>query len=175
MITEEEAFWAGIAVATMMLGGGFSMLFIQTLTGQGAVVLALGLMTMALTLQMRAGPTEAEAYPPFESRILVPTAPIEPQSELGETQPPPEPSRAEAKTEHPPSEPQEAPLRSTEPSEVAESDEPPKPVEQPQPQSQSEPNQHSTTQPPQEGTPVEEKKETPKTEKKPEEEPIVIV
>ena len=80
MIAEDEAFWAGIAVATMMLGGGFSMLFIPNFTGFGSVVLALGLMTMALTIQLRAKPMEQiEPMAPIESRILAPTVPIEPQ------------------------------------------------------------------------------------------------
>jgi len=80
MISEDEAFWAGIAVATMMLGGGFSMLFLQNFTGFGSVVLALGLMTMALTIQLRAKPVEQiEPMSPFESHILTPTPPIESQ------------------------------------------------------------------------------------------------
>lgn len=80
MITEDEAFWAGIAVATMMLGGGFSMIFLPNFTGFGSVVLALGLMTMALTIQLRAKPVEQiEPMAPIESRILTPTAPIESQ------------------------------------------------------------------------------------------------
>ena len=79
MINQDEAFWAGIAVATMMLGGGFSMLFIRAYTGYGAIVLSLGLMTMALTIQARAKATEyyVEPTPPVESQVLVPTAPVE--------------------------------------------------------------------------------------------------
>lgn len=80
MISEDEAFWAGIAVATMMLGGGFSMIFLPNFTGFGSVVLALGLMTMALTIQLRAKPIEQiESMAPIESRSLTPTVPIESQ------------------------------------------------------------------------------------------------
>jgi hypothetical protein len=80
MISEDEAFWAGIAVATMMLGGGFSMIFLPNFTGFGSVVLALGLMTMAMTIQLRAKPMEQmESLAPIESRSLTPTVPIESQ------------------------------------------------------------------------------------------------
>jgi len=149
MIAEDEAFWAGIAVATMMLGGGFSMLFLRTLTGEGAVVLSLGLMTMALTIQLRAKPRRyVEGWSPFESRALAPTPPIESPTEPEQVQ-----AETETKTEQQPNQPQEA----------SESNQQPKP-DQPQPpeQPQAQPEQ-----------PAEEKKEPPKPEK-PEEEPIVV-
>jgi len=153
MITEDEALWAGIAVASMMLGGGFSMLFLQAYTGYGSVVLALGLMTMALTIQMRAKPTryiKAMAAASAESDVLTPTPPVESPQGVEETQPPPEPSQEESKTEQPSSEEQK---------------EPSQPIEQP------------TTEPPQPQpqAPGEEKTQPPETERKPEEEPIVVV
>jgi len=161
MITEEEAFWAGIAVAVMMLGGGFSMLFLQAFTGFGAVVLALGLMTMALTIQMRAKPIEhVETWTPIESRILTPTPPIESPSETVETQPSPEPSQVEAKTEQPSS---AAPAEPAEPSER---------VEPTEPTEQVEPTQ-TIEQPSQPQAPAEEETETPKSEEKPEEPQVV--
>lgn len=89
MINEDEAFWSGIAVAVMMLGGGFSMLFLPSFTGYGSVVLALGLMTMALTIQMRAKPLdEYVASALYESgRLPLPTEPIEPPREIIEPEP----------------------------------------------------------------------------------------
>lgn len=154
MISEDEAFWAGIAVATMMLGGGFSMLFLRTLTGEGAIVLALGLMTMALTIQLRAKPRRyAEGWSPFESRALAPTPPIESPTE-------PEQIQTEPETEQQPSQPQE---------EVAESTEQPAPEPEPEPEVVQPPEQ-----PPVQPEPaVEEKEEPPKPEQL-EEEPIVV-
>lgn len=153
MINEDEAFWAGIAVAVMMLGGGFSMLFLQTFTGFGAVVLALGLMTMALTIQMRAKPVdEYVASSLYESSMLPsPTAPIESPREIIEPQPKTEPLQ-EAKPE---------PAEQSKPANA----EPTPPIEQPAPQPQ---------QPAQPQVPVEEKPQPPKPEEKPKEEPQVV-
>jgi hypothetical protein len=149
MIREDEAFWAGIAVATLMLGGGFSMLFLRTLTGEGAVVLALGLMTMALTMQLRAKPRRyVESWTPVEARSLPLTEPIEAPMD-------PEPTQPEPKAEQQPSQPQEEATQPTEQpqAEPAESPQPPQPV-QPEP-------------------PVEQKPEPPAPEA-PKEEPIVV-
>jgi len=142
MIHEDEAFWAGIAVATLMLGGGFSMLFLRTLTGEGAVVLALGLMTMALTMQMRAKPRRYfESWSPMEARSLTPTPPVESSTE-------PEQTQTETQAEQQPSQPQ---------------DEASKPVEQPQPEpveplppAQPEPSVQEKTEPPAPEAPKEE-------------------
>jgi len=153
MIAEDEAFWAGIAVATMMLGGGFSMLFLRALTGEGAIVLALGLMTMALTIQMRAKPRRyIEGWSSFDSRTLAPTPPIES---------PTEPEQLQAELEPEPEADQE-PTESQE--EAAES------TEQPEPEPEE--FQASEHPPPQPEPPVEEKEE-PKPEQL-EEEPIVV-
>jgi len=158
MIAEDEAFWAGIAVATMMLGGGFSMLFLRALTGEGAVVLSLGLMTMALTIQLRARPRRyIEGWSQFESRALAPTPPIESPTEPEQTQ-----TETETKAEQQPSQPQE------------EASEPSQQPEQDQVQPQEQPADQPPEQPPaQPEPPVEEKKEPPKPEKL-EEEPIVV-
>jgi len=153
MITEDEAFWAGIAVAVMMLGGGFSMLFLQTFTGFGAVVLALGLMTMALTIQMRAKPIEQyEALTPYEPSILAPT-PVESSTEtMAEKERSPEPVQVEAKTER------SSTTESAEPAKSVEPTQPTQPIEQPSlPQA-----------------PTEKKTEPQKSEEKPKEEPQVV-
>jgi outer membrane biosynthesis protein TonB len=146
MISEDEAFWAGIAVATLMLGGGFSMLFLRALTGEGAVVLALGLMTMALTIQMRARPRRyIESWSPMEARAMTPTPPIESPTE-------PEQTQTETQAEQQPSQPQDEAI---------------KPDEQPQPEP-IEPLQPAQPEPS-----VEEKSEPPQPET-PKEEPIVV-
>jgi len=156
MISEDEAFWSGIAVATMMLGGGFSMLFLRALTGEGAVVLALGLMTMALTIQMRAKPRRyIDSWNPMESRAMTPTPRIESPTEPEQTQ---TETQTEAQTEQQPSQPQEETI---EPAEQPQ----PEPIEQTEPVEQPQPAQPET--------PVEEKNEPPAPEM-PQEEPIVI-
>jgi len=160
MITEEEAFWAGIAVAVMMLGGGFSMLFLQAFTGFGAVVLALGLMTMALTIQMRAKSVE-QFEPPYESQVLTSTPPIESSRETGETGQSANDSNKEPTEEVKPSEP----AKHVEP--TSESTQPAKPIEPPEPTQPVE-------QPSQPQAPAEEKTEPPKIEEKPKEEPLAV-
>ncbi len=168
MITEDEAFWAGIAVATMIIGGGFSMLFLRNFTGYGAVVLAMGLLTMAVTIQMRAKPSEhVEIYTPTPSREITPTPPIENTNETEKL--PEQPRATETKTEQPTSEPaQEQPKE--QPKEPAPQTETPQtqppaaePVAPPQPQ---EPAPQSPEPPPQTVEP-------PRIEEKPKEEPQV--
>lgn len=151
MIDEEEAFWAGIAVAALMLGGGFSMLFMRTLIGEAAVVLALGLTTMVLTMQMRARPRRyIEPLSPVEARELAPTPPVESSTE-------PEQTQTETQAEQQTSQPQEEAIKP----------EATKPIEQPQPKPVEPP------QPAQQEPPVEEKNEPPPPEA-PQEEPIVV-
>lgn len=170
MITEDEAFWAGIAVAVMMLGGGFSMLFLHTFTGYGAVVLALGLMTMALTIQSRAKPSQrVETF--TRARVLTPTPPVVSPPETARTLTPYEPSREEAKAEQSPS----AEATQPEPSERVESTQPSEHVEPTptEPVPSVEPAVNEPPQPVQPQVPVEERVEPPKPEEKPREEPQV--
>jgi outer membrane biosynthesis protein TonB len=146
MISEDEAFWAGIAVATLMLGGGFSMLFLRALTGEGAVVLALGLMTMALTIQLQARPRRhVDSWSPMEARAITPTPPIESPTE-------PEQTQTETQVEQQPSQPQDEAIKPDEQPQ-------PEPIEPPQP-AQPEPS-------------TQEKNEAPPPEV-PKEEPIVV-
>ncbi len=165
MINEDEAFWAGIAVAVMMLGGGFSMLFLNTFTGFGAVVLALGLMTMALTIQMRAKPVEYVTPALYESNTLPsPTPPIGSAKEVVEPEPTAEP-KSEPATEQPSDESaQPEPAEEPQPTNA----EPTPPIEKPAP----EPPQ--TQQPAQPQAPIEETTQPPKTEEEPKEEPQVV-
>lgn len=153
MISEDEAFWAGIAVAVMMLGGGFSMLFLSTFTGFGAVVLALGLMTMALTIQARAKPIdEYVAQAMYGSSMLPsPSAPIEAAKETVAPQPSNEPVHTEPAEQSPPPNPEPNP-----------------PLDQPTPEPVQPP------QPVQPQAPVEDTTQPPKPEEKPKEEPQVV-
>lgn len=66
---EKEAFRAGLAIAIIMLASGFSMLFISTYTGQGAVVLSLGVMTMVLVLMMKVLVDQIQGWMDYNRRI----------------------------------------------------------------------------------------------------------
>jgi len=148
------------------------MLFLSAFTGFGAVVLSLGLMTMALTIQMRAKPIEqVEAFTPFDSRILAPTPPIESPSETEETQPSPETSYVEARTEQPPAKPSEEgkPAEPAQPREQPKT-EPTQPPQQPPPPEPQAPEPQA----PASQAPGEEKKEPQKGAEKPKEEPQAV-
>jgi len=69
MIDENEAFRAGLAIAVIMLASGFSMLFVPTYTGDGAVVLSLGVMTMVLVLMLKVLVTQIRRWMDYNARI----------------------------------------------------------------------------------------------------------
>ena len=69
MIDEKEAFIAGMAIAIVMLASGFSMLFISSYTGEGAVVLSLGVMTMVLVLMMKVLVAQLQGWMDYNKRI----------------------------------------------------------------------------------------------------------
>ena len=69
MIDENEAFKAGLAIAIIMLASGFSMLFIPTYTGDGAVVLSLGVMTMVLVLMIKVLVIQIKRWMDYNARI----------------------------------------------------------------------------------------------------------
>ncbi len=169
MITEDEAFWAGIAVATMMLGGGFSMLFLNNFTGYGAVVLAMGLMTMALTIQMSAKPSEhIEFYTPIPSEKMTPTPPIEDTNEPEKLPEERQVAETETKTEQPTNEPaqeppKEHPEEQAPQTETPQTQPPAEPVAPPQPQEPA----------PQNPEPQPQTVEPPRIEEKPQEGPQV--
>jgi outer membrane biosynthesis protein TonB len=166
MIDEEEAFWAGIAVATMMLGGGFSMLFLQTFTGFGAVVLALGLMTMALTIQTRARSTESiKPNDAFESCVTTSSRSIDASRETVKSERELQPSQTEDNKE------QSALEHPVEQAEVS----PTSQAQQAEPSEPTQPQATQSEQPTQPEPPVQETTETPKEDKKPEERPIILV
>lgn len=69
MIDENEAFKAGLAIASIMLVSGFSMLFVTTYMGFGAVILSLGVMTMVVVLMIKVLVTEIRRWMDFNARI----------------------------------------------------------------------------------------------------------
>jgi len=66
---EGEAYWTGLIVAVIMLGSGFSLLFIPAYTGYGAVILSLGVMTMIVVLMTKALITQIQKWMDYNARI----------------------------------------------------------------------------------------------------------
>ena len=69
MLDENEAFKAGLAISVLMLASGFSMLFIPTFIGDGAVVLSLGVMTMVLVLMIKVLVSQIRRWMDYNARI----------------------------------------------------------------------------------------------------------
>jgi len=69
MPDENEAFWAGMAVAIIMLASGFSMIFTGPYIGFGAVVLSMGVMTMMLSLMLRVLVNQIQRWMDYNARI----------------------------------------------------------------------------------------------------------
>ncbi len=69
MIDHNEVFRVGLSVASIMLVSGFSMLFVPTYMGFGAVILSLGVMTMVVVLMMRVLVTEIRRWMDYNARI----------------------------------------------------------------------------------------------------------
>jgi anaerobic glycerol-3-phosphate dehydrogenase len=68
-VDESEAYWAGLVVAVIMLGSGFSLLLTPTYTGYGAVILSLGIMTMIVVLMTKALITQIQKWMDYNARI----------------------------------------------------------------------------------------------------------
>jgi len=66
---ESEAYWSGLIVGVIMLVSGFSLLFIPTYTGYGAVILSLGIMTMIVVLMTKALITQIQKWMDYNARI----------------------------------------------------------------------------------------------------------
>jgi hypothetical protein len=145
MLNEDEAFWAGIAVATVMLGIGFSVLFIRTYTAFGAVILLMGLMTLTFTIHMRAIHNERTEYgSSIETNILTPTSFVESANEIAEKQLTSEVVQAESKTTQPPSETLNESTQTPTAQETAESTAPSEQIETNQ---QEAPEEHEPNEP----------------------------
>jgi len=69
MADENEAFWAGMLVAIIMLASGFSMLFIESYVGFGAIILSMGVMTMMLSLMVRVLVIQIKRWMDYNARI----------------------------------------------------------------------------------------------------------
>ncbi len=69
VLDENEAYWAGLIVATVMLGSGFSLLLFPVLMGYGAVILSLGIMTMIVVLMTKALIIQIQKWMDYNARI----------------------------------------------------------------------------------------------------------
>lgn len=66
---ENEAYWAGLIVATAMLGSGFSLLLFPVFMGYGAVIMSLGIMTMIVVLMTKALIIQIQKWMDYNARI----------------------------------------------------------------------------------------------------------
>lgn len=66
---EKEAYWAGLVVATVMLGSGFSLLLFPVFMGYGAVIMSLGIMTMIVVLMTKALIIQIQKWMDYNARI----------------------------------------------------------------------------------------------------------
>ena len=66
---ENEAHWAGLIVAAIMLGSGFSLLLFPVFTGYGAVILSLGIMTMIVVLMTKTLVIQIQKWMDYNARI----------------------------------------------------------------------------------------------------------
>jgi len=68
-LDENEAYWAGLVVATVMLGSGFSLLLFPVFMGYGAVIMSLGIMTMIVVLMTKAVIIQIQKWMDYNARI----------------------------------------------------------------------------------------------------------
>ena len=66
---ENEPYWAGLVVAAIMMGSGFSLLLFPVFTGYGAVVMSLGIMTMIVVLMTKAVIIQIQKWMDYNARI----------------------------------------------------------------------------------------------------------
>jgi len=69
ILEENEPYWAGLVVAAIMLGSGFSLLMFPMFTGYGAVVMSLGIMTMVVVLMTKALIVQVQKWMDYNARI----------------------------------------------------------------------------------------------------------
>jgi hypothetical protein len=94
-LEENEPYWAGLVVAAIMLGSGFSLLLFPMFTGYGAVIMSLGIMTMVVVLMTKALIIQVQKWMDYNARIEETVANIlalrsqvvPAQSQLGFSQP----------------------------------------------------------------------------------------
>jgi hypothetical protein len=68
-LEENEPYWAGLVVAAIMLGSGFSLLLFPVFTGYGAVIMSLGIMTMVVVLMTKALIIQVQKWMDYNARI----------------------------------------------------------------------------------------------------------
>ncbi len=66
---ENEPYWAGLVVAAVMLGSGFSLLMFPVFMGYGAVIMSLGIMTMVVVLMTKALIIQVQKWMDYNARI----------------------------------------------------------------------------------------------------------
>ena len=66
---DNEPYWAGLVVAAIMLGSGFSLLLFPVFTGYGAVIMSLGVMTMVVVLMTKALIIQVQKWMDYNARI----------------------------------------------------------------------------------------------------------
>ncbi len=66
---ENEPYWAGLVVAAIMMGSGFSLLLFPVFTGYGAVIMSLGVMTMVVVLMTKALIIQVQKWMDYNARI----------------------------------------------------------------------------------------------------------
>ena len=66
---DNEPYWAGLVVAAIMLGSGFSLLMFPVFTGYGAVIMSLGIMTMVVVLMTKALIIQVQKWMDYNARI----------------------------------------------------------------------------------------------------------
>ena len=66
---ENEPYWAGLIVAAIMMGSGFSLLCFPVFTGYGAVIMSLGIMTMIVVLMTKAVIIQIQKWMDYNARI----------------------------------------------------------------------------------------------------------
>ena len=68
-LEENEPYWAGLVVAAIMLGSGFSLLMFPAFMGYGAVIMSLGIMTMVVVLMTKALIIQVQKWMDYNARI----------------------------------------------------------------------------------------------------------
>jgi hypothetical protein len=68
-LEENEPYWAGLIVAAIMMGSGFSLLLSPVFTGYGAVIMSLGIMTMIVVLMTKALIIQIQKWMDYNARI----------------------------------------------------------------------------------------------------------
>lgn len=66
---ENEPYWAGLIVAAIMMGSGFSLLLFPVFTGYGAVIMSLGIMTMIVVLMTKAVIIQIQKWMDYNARV----------------------------------------------------------------------------------------------------------